>query len=54
MRRIETHRGYLIFIPKGYKKRMFIDGSGISCNDYFYSIDKARFAIDFAIKHKRS
>jgi hypothetical protein len=44
------YKGYQLFIPQGYKKRIFIDGPGISCNEYFYSQEKAKERIDFAIK----
>ena len=50
MKRLDDYLGYSIYIPRGYKKRIFIDGPGISCNVYFYSIKKAKEHIDFIKK----
>ena len=49
--RLDEYKRYKLFIPKGYSRRIFIDGKNISCNKYFYSIDKAKEYIDFVIKY---
>ena len=51
MKRLEVYKGYQLYIPRGYKKRIFIDGPKISCNLYFYNIDKAKGYINFVIKY---
>ena len=48
---LETYRGYTIYRPRGYKKRIFVDGPGISCHQWWLNIDSARGHIDFVIKY---
>ena len=53
---LETYRGYRIFKPRdnGPKnRRIFVDGSGISCNQYWYKVKNARSCIDFVLKVKQ-
>ena len=51
--RLETYKEYLLFIPRGYSKRIFIDGPGISCNQYWYNINEAKRHIDFVLMLKK-
>ena len=54
MNRLEVYKGYQIFIPRGYKKRIFVDGSGVSCNQYWYNIKEAKRHIDFVLMLKKN
>ncbi len=54
MKRLGTYKDYKLFIPRGSSKRIFVDGPSISCNQYWYSISKAKEFIDFAIKYLRT
>ena len=49
--RLDSYKGYKLFIPKGCSKRIFIDGPSISCELYWYSEEKAHDYIDFTIKY---
>jgi len=52
---LEIYKDYRIFKPRenGLKnKRIYIDGSGINCNQYWYNIQKAREWIDFTLMVK--
>ena len=51
MQRLLEYKGYTIWSMKN-QKRMYVDGSGISCNMFWYSMDKAIEHIDFVIKFK--
>ena len=44
-----SYNGYVIYLP--YKnKRISVDGSGISCNRFWYSLESCKRSIDFAEK----
>ena len=51
MKKLEMYRGYQLYIPRGYKKRIFVAGPRISSKIYFYSVDRAKKEIDFIIKY---
>jgi len=51
MKVLEIYKMYKIYIPRGYKKRIFIDGPGINCNQYWYNLNNAKEHINFVLKY---